>query len=467
MDDILDKAMPKKVDSSRVVISNDKMSATLYLAPKPVEADYTVSEIVEILHSFGVVKGIDFDAIETVIKKRMYMLPCCVARGTPAADGTDGFFTYNFRTVIDNRPTILPDGSVDYRTKDIYEPVHEGDTVATYTPPTQGTDGANVLGVIIPHKPGHDLSSLKGNGFTLSDDKLTYTSLMDGKIELNGDMIIISNVLDVQSDVDISYGDIDFNGNVYIRGGVLHGATIRATGDIVVCGNVEDAFLFSKQNIELKSGMTGMGRGYIECNGTLYGKFFENSIIKVQGDLNANSMMNCNTVVRGRAYISGRHGVIVGGTTNALLGLTATTIGNLAELKTYVSVGINPEFMEQIHSIEKLIEQIKERIGKIDIVLTKIMMIRNPADKNKLTQKREQAEYSKNELMRQCTSLVTERSKMIAEAKSTSYACITVNKYLFPRVVICINGLTTETKINYTNVTIKAGNEQIEIVNNI
>ncbi len=467
MDDILDMLVPKKVESSKVVIGSDKMSATLYLAPKPVDIDYTISEIVEILHSFGVMKGIDFDAIETVIKKRMYMLPCCVARGIPAVNGTDGFYTYNFRTSIDNTPTILSDGSVDYRTKEIYEPVHEGDIVATYTPPTRGTNGMNVLGVTISHKPGRDLPLLQGNGFSISSDRRTYTSLMDGKIELDRDTIIISNVLDVKGDVDINFGDIDFNGNVYVRGGVMHGSTIRATGEIIICGNVEDAFLYSKQNIELKSGMTGMGRGHIECKGNLYGKFFENTNISVKGDLNANSLMNCNTVVRGSIYISGRHGIIVGGTTNALIDLTATTIGNLAEIKTCVSAGISPDFMEQIQSMETLIEQIKERIRKIDLVLTKILMIRNPADKEKLSKKREQAEFSKNELMRQCASLSSERAKMIADAKSTSYSHITIRKYLFPGVVICINGMTTETKCHYAKVTVRAGDEHIEIINSI
>lgn len=455
-------------DVSSVAIAPDKMSATMNLSPKADNSQYTSGEIYDFLRSHGVNSGYIHSAIDQAIEKALYGIPIVIAKGTPAVDGSDGFFEYKFRTKIDTSPTILPDGSVDYRAKDNFEPINSGDIIAVYHDATHGTDGIDVRGMVIKAKNGKDLNVLKGNGFKMDEDGHTYRSVLSGKIELKNDVIEITNVLEISGDVDMAYGDINFDGDVLIHGAILHGTTVKATGDIFVDGNVEDAFLFSEKNIELKSGMQGMGRGSIECNGNLSGKFFESTIIRCNGSLNANSLLNCDSFVRGRVTISGKRGVILGGTTTAMSDIIATTVGNLTELKTFLIVGITPEYSAKLLAIEEEITEIKERIEKLDLVLMKIIKIGNPTDKAKLEQKRALVMYSKNELMKSFTEKNSELKDMLKSANATSYSTVNISKYIFPGTNICINGARLNVTTDLVNVTLKStADNKVEIINNV
>ena len=98
------------------------------------------------------------------------------------------------------------------------EMVTEGQVIAEYHKAIQGKDGMNLKGKPVLAKRGRDLVPLKGKGFERSEDGLTYTSLMDGKIDKNGDRIVILPVYEINGDADLSVGNIDFRGDVIIHG---------------------------------------------------------------------------------------------------------------------------------------------------------------------------------------------------------------------------------------------------------
>ena len=78
-------------------------------------------------------------------------------------------------------------------------------------------DGMDLRGKLILAKRGRDLVPLRGKGFQRSEDGLTYTSLMDGKIEMTNERITILPVYEVSGDVDLSIGNIDFRGDVIVH----------------------------------------------------------------------------------------------------------------------------------------------------------------------------------------------------------------------------------------------------------
>ena len=56
-------------------------------------------------------------------------------------------------------------------------------------------------------------------------------SQVSGHVILENDKIFVSNVLELVN-VDNSTGDIDYEGDVVVKGNVLAGFTVKATGDI-------------------------------------------------------------------------------------------------------------------------------------------------------------------------------------------------------------------------------------------
>lgn len=77
-----------------------------------------------------------------------------------------------------------------------------------------------MLGRVIAAKKGKGLPPLVGRGFDKSVDGLTYTAAIDGKIERHKNRIIILPILEINGDVDVGTGNIDFVGDVVIHGSV-------------------------------------------------------------------------------------------------------------------------------------------------------------------------------------------------------------------------------------------------------
>ncbi|MBP5159635.1 MAG: DUF342 domain-containing protein [Lachnospiraceae bacterium] len=426
---------------------------------------YTEDLILSFLNSAGVIYGIDKEAISRLVETNDYGRPTKVAYGVPPVDGVDGFFTYNFRTKIDNKPKILEDGTVDYRTVDLYEPVTEGDVIATYTRSKPSKEGVSVRGKPIKGKPGKELPPLKGTGFSVSKDFLTYTADYTGKIELQQDKVVISKLLEIKGDVTLSTGDVNFDGDVVIAGGVFEGTTVRASGNIVVAGNVESCYINAGGNIELKSGMQGGGKGTVECGGDLWGKFFEKSILRVQGNLHANSVMNCDTYVNKNVIVSGKRGVIVGGNTIAIGNIEASTIGNLSEIKTVVSVGVTDAILQEINLLRFKTIDLTNNLSKVNKILAKVNSMTDVTDATKFDTMKDQITMTVRSLEDELEKVNTELEHHLTEVSSSSAARVTITKYLFKGVHVIINGMRMVVDDTYTNVYVKISEGEIKIIN--
>jgi uncharacterized protein (DUF342 family) len=72
----------------------------------------------------------------------------------------------------------------------------------------------SVKGKLLVAKRGRPLPPLSGKGFERSEDNKTYTCTMNGKIEMQNNRILISDVHEVHGDVGLKTGNIDFDGGI-------------------------------------------------------------------------------------------------------------------------------------------------------------------------------------------------------------------------------------------------------------
>ena len=80
-------------------------------------------------------------------------------------DGVDAYFEYGFNTNFNKVPGRRPDGSVDYWSIHSVELVEEGQIIATYIEPVDGSNGVTVKGKLLNAKKGRPLPPLSGKGF--------------------------------------------------------------------------------------------------------------------------------------------------------------------------------------------------------------------------------------------------------------------------------------------------------------
>lgn len=357
------------VKKPKVRISYDEMEAYLLLPTPVLEDEYVLSEVLETLKANGVKIGINEAKISTMIEERYYDRECLIARGIDVVNGVDAYFDFHFDSKLNKTPTRREDGSVDYWSIHSVELVEEGQPIATYHEPIMGSNGMNVKGKMLFAKKGRPLPPLTGTGFERSEDNIHYTSLKDGKIEMKGNRIIISDVHEVHGDVGLKTGNIDFRGDVIIHGNVPTGAVIKATGSVTIDGIVEGAVIDANKDIIIRGGILGGGRGLIKTRGDLNAKFLEYTTVKAEGSLYTDSIINSEVTVNGGVFLRGKHASVVGGIIYAATGVEAHNLGNDYGVKTEIYVGVNIELKKEINYHENCIKEAQDMLDKINIGL--------------------------------------------------------------------------------------------------
>ena len=361
-------AQPVSAFAPKVQVSSDGLEATMtFKIPdgKNEVPKFTAAQLLGFLSNANVSFGIDQEMLARLADSPIYGRPIKVATGTPQQQGTPGYYEYLFDTNFNRKPTIRPDGTADYMSIKTIETVQEGDVIATYHPAVQGSRGMSVRGQILEPKPVRDLPPLIGRGFDRSSDNLTYTAKIDGKIEVNQGKILVSPVHEVQGDVGIETGNIKFNGDVIVHGGVHDGAVIDAAGNVIIHGLIEDCDIRAGKDLFLLSGVKGNEKTIIDCKGSITAQFVEYAIITCAGNITADYFFKSKISCDGHIELNGNNASIIGGYVSAVQGVEANDIGNSFGTITNVSVGVDVERAAEYEMLAKKIMALNANVQKI------------------------------------------------------------------------------------------------------
>lgn len=333
----------------------------------------TEEDIYRDLENRGISIGIKRDAITNMISQRRMNEKILIAEGTPAEKGKDGWFEFFVRLDLPRIPAPLPDGGVDYVNIEAFEMVDEGEKIAVYHRAEKGHDGQNVFGEVIHANNGLEKNPLKGVGFTIAEDGITYLSRMNGKFEFVNGRIIISNMIVVREDVTAVTGKLEVDGSVYVIGSVYSGGYIKATGDIIIEHNVETGRLIASGNVMIKKGSCSKNDCFIEADGEVSGSFFEAANINAGGNVKANYIMNSNINTLGKVIVSGSKGMLLGGRICAVRGVDTYNLGNSSHLRTVLEIGRNDTYnKEQARFADKRL-QILNQLSALENEWNKIL----------------------------------------------------------------------------------------------
>ncbi|MGN0318936.1 MAG: DUF342 domain-containing protein [Lachnospira sp.] len=340
-------------------ISRDGMMAEAVFYPPFEGSDFlSADEILKDIKFAGIKSGIDESVIEQFLSERNYGKPYVIAKAKPTREGSDGYIEYKFNTELKPRPKMNDDGSVDFHTLENMNHVTKGDVVAVLHPEDRGEEGMDVLGrKIVPHKVKHVIFRF-GKNLRISEDGRNLISDVSGHVVLEGDKVFVSNVYEVV-DVDNSTGDVDYDGSVLVKGNVLAGFSVKASGDITVSGIVEGATVIAGGNITFNRGVQGMNRAVIKAGGNIVSKFIESAeSVYAGGNIEADSILHSRVIAKGNIKASGRNGLIIGGDVRATMLVEAKTIGNAMGTNTTVGVGVDP-------AMKKRADELKKSLGKL------------------------------------------------------------------------------------------------------
>lgn len=354
-----------------ITVDSLKQFAKIRLYPPSNQGSrLSYSEIINRLEQNGIRYGILEDNIKILLKGRLYCTDVLVAKAKMPVHGADAQITYHFDVDKTCKPAMDESGNVDFHQLDMIENITEGQLLATLTPADPGTPGIDVTGGTLKPKKVKQLALKHGKNIHLSEDKCEMYADVSGNVTLVDDTVFVSNQYEVPADVGASTGDIEYDGSVLVKGNVLTGYKIKATGDITVNGVVEGATLITDGKIVLKRGIQGKGQASLQAGGDVISNFIESANVICSGKIMTDAVMHSKIQAGDDIIVKGKRGLIAGGSMRTKTRIEAKTIGSTMGTMTELEVGVDPKITERYRILEKEMDSLaSEREGLLQNVM--------------------------------------------------------------------------------------------------
>lgn len=434
---IADKAAPPSEPEVQVLVDRDRMAASLQITCPKGCRPLPFEEVLDKIHAAGIVHGIDMEAVKRAYDRPGTPVTC--ARGDAPVNGSDASIRHVVSTENKGRPVELEDGRVDFKDLNLFTVVGQGDLLAEKLPPTQGTPGVDILGQPIMPKPGKDTPLPLGKNVHAEDNKI-YAS-MAGQLQFANGKLHISPVIEIKGDVDLSTGNIEFVGNVLVRGSVQTGFTVKADGNVEIGGSVSGGTVEGR-NIVIRMGIQGMQRGYVRAKENVTTKFIENATVSAEGDVMVSDVILHSNVSAGkRVIVEGKRGFIAGGHVIAAEEIRAKTVGTHLAVATDLEVGVNPAIRAEYQELRR---DVKKNEITLDQAQKALIVLRGmnpndlPPEKREMLLKLTKAQFHLAGQVETMRKRVIEIELLFEEMR---YGRIRVSEMVYPGVKIVIGTL--------------------------
>ncbi|WP_198508472.1 FapA family protein [Bacillus xiapuensis] len=264
----------KKPAVSKITLAEDKMKAVWSFEPgekvayqpcdhrpdallrlKVKEEKFYFNEWTpELIHADLAKLGVKFGIDEQLVQQAAELLTASelvLAKGKEPEEGQDGRVHFH----VDYKIGLIPPqvdllGNANFRETRSIPEVHAGQCIATVLPPEPGVDGMDVTGNIAAAKPVQEASVRLGKGVYREKENIyaSETGRLHAEIRGRTVKIEVLSRLVHEGDVDLSSGNLRFQGDIEVQGSIQEKMKVEAEGDIDVKGQVSGAFLFANKS---------------------------------------------------------------------------------------------------------------------------------------------------------------------------------------------------------------------------
>lgn len=426
--------------------------------------DITREKVDDALRMNGVVFGINDPILNMVVKGKSYDKWHVVARCQNPENGRDGSVTYLFEKTSQGLPAEDSKGFVDYKNIGTVRNITKGTAIATIVKETKGIPGISVTNEPIKALDGNPPHVTYAENIELSDDGLSMIATADGNLVWKSGRFSVETVVKIDGDIDISTGNIDFVGDITIRGDVKEGFIVSSGKNIVVQGGVFSSNLTAGGKITIHKG--AIGSTLVSGRETEL-DFAENSNITCSGTLTAKSLFFCDVYCKGEIFVNKGAGTLIGGKTVCTKNLTALSIGSKSYTKTFIVIGENAILLQEKTTLltkcqdlckeeEKCVKIVefltakkcelgglpKEKMDYLTLAAKSILMYRNEKEQN--------------------NKRIAEIDDYLLKKQNLSVTC---QKELYPGTHITINDAVLPITTLYQYCRVGLGEDGVEIKN--
>ena len=396
--------------------------------------EITFDSVMSALGAKGVKYNINESLIRSLVENKDFDKEIKAAEADMPVDGKNGTITYKY----DKEQIIAPqedeNGFVDYKNLGLIRNIRENEIIAEITPPEEGKNGRDVRGVEMKAAPGKPAPYTLGRGTRLSEDGLTIVAAIDGHVCYRDKAFCVEPVVTINGDVDASVGNIDFLGDVVIKGEVLEGFSVTAGKNITIGGNATGAKIKAGGAITIKKGAIN---SKLTAHGNISCQFCEYSDISTDSDLNIQNFVICTVYCGGNLTSKG----VNGGKYTVLGNTEVTYLGTKNYAPTEVTAGDNAMLSAEKNDCLKKISELEstiERCNQISEFLTakRKELKKLPEDKEELLGSAIKTKFASQNEIKQ----IRKRIMSIDESLSEVQHCfVAVKGIAYPGSKVVIN----------------------------
>lgn len=334
-----------------VTINKDLLTAVLrIMSPEPGGADITERDVIDEIQSKNICYGLLQQEVKSAVLDKIYNRDVLIAAGDQVVNGSDAIIKFVTQITARKAPKQNEDGSVDFFQLELFHSVEKGQVIAEKTPASEGVPGKSVIGTTLSQLAGKDKPFPAGINTVISEDGLRLVATMSGRIQENAGRINVLNVFEVNGDIDISTGNIIFDGNVIVKGSIRHGYSLEASGNVDIFGAIDKATVIAGGDIAVKGGIIGNIANPHECK--VFGKgnvtclYIENTSVSAADNISSQAIINSEIRCGGEVIIEGK-GSILGGRIIAAKNIMIKSSGSQAYVETSFEAGTDPTLADR------------------------------------------------------------------------------------------------------------------------
>lgn len=238
------------------------------------------------------------------------------------------------------------DQAIDFHNESPFLIVTQGELIGQLTEDAPSKNGFDVKGKSIEPDSNEGVTTLCNDSVTRDSDgnvKATFS----GRLIYDSDLLEVQTTLDIPGCVDFSTGNIDFPNDVIIHDGVHDRFCVKAQGEIEIHKLVQASTLISGKDIELKSGMAGREIGSITTGGNLSARYLDGVHATIGCACQVDKeITNCHIIAMGP--IDSPATALRGGEIFATQGGVVGSIGSEQGVETDVIIGSLPQIEEKL-----------------------------------------------------------------------------------------------------------------------
>ncbi len=412
------------------------MTARLSITPpKNGGKAVTEAEVRQDMALKGIRYNIDEEAFRSAFNEDS--LSVQIAKGDPPVDGRNGYIVYHFERRSGAQIKTDEFGNMDYKDLGLIQNIQKDVIVADIFPETTGTPGKDIRGIAIAQYPGTPAKISIGNGIVMTEDGKHLKTAIAGNLRWNKDHFVVDKEIVVSGDIDLSVGNIDFIGDVIIKGNVNEGFFIKSGGNVSIAGNVTGATIEADGSI---SGRLGFVTSKISAKGDISVNFGENSEITCGGTIKAQSFIGCTVYCEGPMLIQGGKSVIVGGKYTCLSDIEVNYIGSDSYVRTLVILGNIAVLAEELGDLKKKLKEYEGQLQQLELVCTTLQQQKKaaplPPEREEMLKRSIKAKFGHMGLIKETHDRIAEIEH---EIENNNDLCVKLKRAVFPGVTFRIN----------------------------